>query len=79
MAPEKEGVMITSTITTRARTTIPRAVLSALSLRKGDTVAYAIRGDTVILSKAEMPPSEDQFGAFNEWHGEADREAYRTL
>ena len=35
--------MITSTMTTRGQTTIPKAVRDALGLRVGDRVSYTIR------------------------------------
>ena len=39
--------MITSRITSKAQTTIPRPVREALRLREGDAVAYAIDGERV--------------------------------
>ena len=66
--------MITSRITSKAQTTIPRAVREALRLREGDAVAYAIDGDRVVLSRAAG--ADDPFAAFAEWDSDADREAY---
>lgn len=40
--------MITSKLTSKAQTTIPQAILTALHLREGDEIAYAIEGDKVI-------------------------------
>ena len=41
--------MITSTMTTRGQTTIPKAVRDALGLRVGDRVSYTIRGGVAEL------------------------------
>jgi antitoxin PrlF len=71
--------MITSKLTTKAQTTIPQAVRSALHLKEGDEIAYTITGDKVIMTKAELAPVDDPFATFNEWDSEADRKAYATL
>jgi antitoxin PrlF len=72
--------MISSRLTTKAQTTIPQAVRAALKVRPGDTIAYQIEGDRVVLTKApgETTP-EDPFATFTEWDGEADRKAYADL
>ena len=69
--------MIISRISSKAQTTIPRAVRAALGLREGDRIAYEIDGDRVILTRSET--AEDPFAAFSEWAGEADAQAYAGL
>lgn len=65
--------MILSRISSKAQTTIPRAVRSALGLRQGDDVRYEIDGDRVVLTRAEAPdPFMANFSAFTEWADEAD-------
>ena len=71
--------MITSKLTTKAQTTIPQAVRSALHLKEGDEIAYTIAGDKVIMTKAELSPTDDPFATFGEWDSEADRKAYANL
>lgn len=71
--------MIHSRITSKAQTTIPRAVREALGVGQGDDLRYQIDGDRVILTR--MPsgdPFDDPFAEFTEWAGEADR-AYDVL
>ena len=68
--------MITSKLTTKAQTTIPQPVRAALRLKEGDALAYEIRGDRVILTKAKAGAIDDPFAAFGEWDSEADRAAY---
>ncbi|OKO83231.1 type II toxin-antitoxin system PrlF family antitoxin [Bradyrhizobium sp. AS23.2] len=71
--------MITSKLTTKAQTTIPQAVRSALHLKEGDEIAYTITDDKVIMTKAELTPVDDPFATFSEWDSEADRKAYAGL
>ena len=71
--------MITSKLTSKAQTTIPRAVRRALGLEKGDRLVYVIDGDRVILSRSSPPADEDPFATFDEWNTEADRQAFADL
>ena len=48
---------------------------TALRLNEGGTIAYAIEGDRVILTRAPAP-QDDPFACFDEWAGEADSKAY---
>ena len=54
-------VMITSKLTSKAQTTIPRPVRNALRLVEGDESAYIIDGDRVILTKATREAADDTF------------------
>lgn len=69
--------MITSKLSSKSQTTIPRAVRQALRLRDGDELAYAIEGDRVIVTRASAV--EDPFALFDEWDSDADRKAYAEL
>ena len=72
--------MITSKITSKAQTTIPQPVRTALGLREGDELAYQIDGDRVVLTKARLAGfAEDPFATFSEWDSDADREGYADL
>ena len=71
--------MITSKLTSKAQTTIPLPVRTALHLAEGDEVAYRIEGDHAILTKADRGPIDDPFAAFDEWASEADQNAYAGL
>lgn len=77
LAPRKEipylPPMIVSRITSKAQTTIPRAVRAALGLQQGDEVRYEIDGNRVVLTRAEAPdPFMANFSTFTEWADEAD-------
>jgi antitoxin PrlF len=72
--------MITSKLTSKAQTTIPQPVRTALHLREGDEIAYVIEPGRVVLTRAQPSTmADDPFGAFSEWDSPADTEAYATL
>lgn len=72
--------MITSKLSTKAQTTIPQAVRTALRVRAGDEIAYQIDGPRVILTKANgAQGADDPFRTFEEWNSAADRKAYADL
>ena len=71
--------MITSKLTSKSRTTIPRPVRKALRLGEGDAIAYTIEGNRVILTKAARQAVDDPFAAFDEWESENDRRAHAKL
>ena len=71
--------MITSKLTSKAQTTIPQAVRTALGLREGDEIAYSIEEGRVVLTRAAIEPADDPFHTFTEWNSEADRQAYADL
>ena len=71
--------MITSRLTSKAQTTIPRSVRDALRLGPGDELAYAIEGERAVLTKSTRAPVDDPFATFSEWSSEADRHGYAGL
>jgi antitoxin PrlF len=77
--------LITSKLTSKAQTTIPRAVRNALGVKEGDELAYQIEKGWVVLTKAPMRlprkgvPFEDPFAAFCEWDTPEDDEAFADL
>lgn len=68
--------MITSKLSTKAQTTIPLPLRTALGVQEGDELTYEISGDGVVLSKRERPAEDDPFRMFSEWDSDADRRAY---
>jgi antitoxin PrlF len=71
--------MITSKLTSKAQTTIPQPVRTALHLKEGDEIAYEIKENLVVLTKASDGPADNPFMTFDEWGSEADRKAYAKL
>ena len=70
--------MIVSKLTSKAQTTIPQAVRSALKLRAGDEIAYVIEEGHVVLTRARRD-GDDPFATFSEWESDADRRGYADL
>ena len=72
--------MISSKLTSKAQTTIPQPVRTALGVRDGDEIVYEIKGNLVTLRKKPgEAPADDPFRTFEEWDSEADRRAYAKL
>ncbi len=69
--------MIVSRLTTKAQTTIPQAVRTALNLRPGDELAYVIEDGRAVLTRHDERPAADD--PFAEWGSSADAEAYGGL
>jgi antitoxin PrlF len=70
--------MITGRITSKAQTTVPRAVRLALGIGPGDNVVWEVEGQRVLLTRAK-PASEpivSNFATFTEWAGDADCKAF---
>ena len=72
--------MITSRLTSKAQTTIPQAVRTALGLLPGDAIAYQIEDGRAVLTRFSLnPETDDPFGTFFEWGSTADEKAYGKL
>ncbi len=72
--------MLTSRLTEKSQTTIPKAVRRALSLRPGDNLAYTVHADGVVtVARAGAELEQDPFAAFSEWSSKEDEEAYAGL
>ena len=69
--------MITSRLTSKAQTTVPQAVRTALGLRPGDELAHSIEQDRVVLTRRPaLSEGEDPFAGFREWDSACDAGAY---
>ena len=72
--------MVISKLTSKAQTTIPLPIRTALGLRPGDELLYEIIDGQVILTKARREATmDDPFRNFEEWRSEADTKAYAYL
>jgi len=60
--------VVTSKLTSKAQTTVPQAVRTALGLKPGDELAHSIEQDRV--------DGEDPFAGFGEWDSACDAQAY---
>lgn len=72
--------MITRRLTSKAQTTIPQPVRTALRLHEGDEIAYVIEAGRVVLTRVQSGEAGDNpFRTFFEWDSPADAEAYASL
>jgi antitoxin PrlF len=70
--------MLTSRLTSKGQTTMPREVREKLRLRPGDTLVYAEEGGRIVLRRHAAEPDEP-FASFSEWDSAEDRAAYGRL
>ena len=73
---------VTSKLTSKAQTTLPKPVREALSLHPGDQVTYEIGEGQVVMRK--VPPLDIEYlraleTTLSEWSSEEDAEAYDDL
>ena len=67
----------------RGQTTIPKRVRTAANLNAGDTLAFEVRADHLVVRK--MPVAQDDAylrgleHILDEWHSPEDEEAWRDL
>jgi len=69
-------------IGSRGRTTIPKTVRDAASLHEGDTIAFEIEGDRLLVHKVAPGRHECLHGLaamMGEWLSPEDEEAWRGL
>ena len=64
------------------RTTIPRSIREAAGIYVGDTLAFEVRGEQVVVRKAfrdREGAARDVFEIMSEWTLSEDEEAWRDL
>ncbi len=75
--------METSRLSSKGQVTVPKAIRDRLELAPGDTVAYEVEGERVILRRVE--PFDAAYHAAltqtlaEEWNSPEDDEAFRDL
>jgi antitoxin PrlF len=69
---------LTSKISSKAQTVIPREVRERPGLKPGDLLAYRYTESGVVIEKS-APVEDDPFTAYTEWGGSEDDQAYRDL
>lgn len=69
---------ITSKVTTKSQTVIPRAIRQKLGIKPGDHLRYIETKQGILIEKARVI-EDDPFATFAEWATEADDEAYADL
>lgn len=72
---------ITSRLSVKAQTVLPRAVRDHLGIGPGDEIEYELREGCAVVRPRRHPerPKDDPFVLFTEWSGPADEEDYADL
>jgi antitoxin PrlF len=71
---------VTSRLSVKSQTILPKEVLEALGVGPGDQIGYSIQNGRVTLTAIEIPVvQDDPFACFEEWASEADTEGYASL
>ena len=70
--------VVTSKLTSKAQTVVPREIRERLGLRPGDTLRYRVTKAGVLIDK-RPEPGDDPFVEFVEWAGREDEEAFKDL
>ena len=78
----ESGSIVVSRLTKKYQATIPASVRDVLRLAQGDSVAFVIEGDRVLVRRAV--PLDREFaraldGVLDEWLSENDEAAYGGL
>ena len=74
--------MYFSHLTSKYQATIPVKVREELGLKKGDSVAFEVRGKRVTLKKAtpfDLGFAKSLESTLDEWSSDNDEKAYRDL
>lgn len=74
--------MLRARIGSRGRTTIPKTIREAAGLHEGDTIAFEIEGDRLLVHK--VVPGRDEYlhghgKLMGEWLSPEDEQAWRDL
>ena len=70
---------VTSRLSSRSQTVIPKPIRERLGIGPGDLIAFEERAGEIVIRPVRASAGEDPFATFTEWSGEADEEAYAGL
>lgn len=73
------GKVAYSRLSVKSQTVLPRAVRERLGLKPGDTVAYRLEEDAVVIERVQPAEQDDPFASFSEWTSPEDDAAYADL
>ena len=69
---------ITSKLSVKSQTVIPREVRERLGVKPGDTIRYLMTAEGVLIVP-DHELEDDPFVAFTEWASPEDEEAFKNL
>ena len=86
MKRPRTRAVVTSRLTSKAQTLVPREIRDRLGLRPGDTLRYRVTRAGVLIDERPEPESDpvsnsfsDPFVEFVEWANREDDEAFSDL
>ena len=70
---------VTSRVSVKSQTVLPREVRQRLGIAPGDQVRYILDDSGVRLERVDPREDDDPFASFAEWSTAADEKAYGDL
>jgi antitoxin PrlF len=70
---------VTSRLSSRSQTVIPKPIRDRLGIGPGDLIAFEERAGEIVIRPVRAPPIEDPFATFTEWASAEDEDAYAGL
>lgn len=70
---------VTSRLSSRSQTVIPKPIRDRLGIGPGDLIAFEERAGEIVIRPVRAPLGEDPFATFTEWAGAGDEEACAGL
>jgi antitoxin PrlF len=70
---------ITSRLSSRSQTVIPKPIRDRLGIGPGDVIAFEERAGEIVIRPVRASLRDDPFATFTEWASDADEEAYADL
>jgi len=75
----KAARRVTSRLSSRSQTVIPKPIRERLGIGPGDLIAFEEREGEIVIRPVHERARNDPFATFGEWSSEADEEAYAGL
>lgn len=79
----RHGQCVTSRLTSKYRTTVPKEIRSELDLKSGDKIVYELLKDGTVIVRKNSPMDIEYLHSLdaimNEWESEEDERAYKNL
>ncbi len=70
---------VTSRLSSRSQTVIPKPIRDRLGIGPGDLIAFEERAGEIVIRPVRAPRGEDPFATFTEWADAEDEKAYSDL
>ena len=75
----KAARRVTSRLSSRSQTVIPKPIRERLGIGPGDLIAFEERAGEIVIRPVREPARDDPLATFGEWSSEVDEETYAGL